>query len=63
MLKIKVESLNIEKALKKLKRKVINTKQNKEIRERSEYKKPSLVKRAKISKAKYVQSKKDIESM
>lgn len=62
MLKIKVESSNIEKALKNLKRKVIKTKQTKNLRENKEYKKPSLLKRAKIEKAKYVQSKKDSEN-
>lgn len=62
MLKIKVESSNIEKAINQYKRKVNKTKQNKEIRERTEHKKPSMLKRAKMTKAKYVQSIKDLEN-
>lgn len=57
MLIIKVEKGNIEAALKKLKRKTINTKQNKELRERKEYIKPSVAKRKMKLKAKYKQSK------
>ena len=56
MLIIKVEKGNIEAALKKLKRKTINTKQNKELRERKEYVKPSVAKRKMNLKAKYKQS-------
>jgi small subunit ribosomal protein S21 len=47
----------LEKALKKLKRKFDNTKTLKELRNRKEYKKPSIKKREKLLKAKYVQSK------
>lgn len=57
MLIIKVEKGNIEAALKTLKRKTINTKQNKELRERKEYVKPSVAKRKMNLKAKYKQSK------
>lgn len=45
----------IEKALKQFKRKVMNTKLVKEMRERQEFKKPSVVAREKKLKAKYVQ--------
>ena len=50
---------NIERALKTLKSKVIRTKQNQKLNLRKEYTKKSVLKRAQILKAKYVQSKKD----
>lgn len=50
---------NIERALKMLKSKVIKTKQNQILREKTQYTKKSVVKRAQILKAKYIQSKKD----
>jgi len=51
---------NIERALKTLKSKVIKTKQNQLLNERKEYTKKSVVRRAQILKAKYVQNKKDL---
>ena len=45
----------IEKALKQFKRKVNNTKLVKELRQRQEFKKPSVAAREKKLKAKYVQ--------
>lgn len=51
---------NIEKALKTLKSKVIKTKQNQILKERTQYTKKSVVKRAQILKAKYIQNKKDL---
>lgn len=51
---------NIEKALKTLKSKVIKTKQNQKLNERRQYTKKSVVRRAQILKAKYVQNKKDL---
>jgi small subunit ribosomal protein S21 len=51
---------NIERALKTLKSKVIKTKQNQILKERTQYTKKSVVKRAQILKAKYIQSKKDL---
>jgi small subunit ribosomal protein S21 len=51
---------NIEKALKTLKSKVIKTKQNQLLKERTQYTKKSVVKRAQILKAKYIQNKKDL---
>ena len=50
---------NIEKALKTLKSKVIKTKQNQILFEKREYTKKSVLKRAQILKAKYIQSLKD----
>ena len=48
---------NLERALKTLKSKVIKTKQNQILNERKEYTKKSVVRRAQILKAKYIQSK------
>jgi small subunit ribosomal protein S21 len=60
MLIINIESGNIEKALKKYKSKVIKTKQLNELRNRQEFEKPSSKKRTGLSKAKYLQKKKDL---
>jgi ribosomal protein S21 len=60
MLKIKVNNRKksgLEKALKEYKSKVIKTKQLKELRDRQKHVKPSVKKRKKIAKAKYIQSK------
>lgn len=57
MLIVNVKESNIEKALKKLKRKVRSTKQINELRERREFIKPSVKKRKKMAKAKYIQKK------
>jgi len=51
---------NIERALKTLKSKVIKTKQNQLLKERTQYTKKSVVKRAQILKAKYIQNKKNL---
>lgn len=61
MLIIKVDNQNIENALKTLKRKTFATKQLKELRDRKEYVKPSVMKRSIKSKAKYRQSIQDNE--
>jgi small subunit ribosomal protein S21 len=45
----------IERALKQFKRKVMDTKLLKELRERQEFEKPSVTERKKKLKAKYVQ--------
>lgn len=55
MLITKVENGNIEKALKQYKRKVINTKQIKNLRDQQDYTKPSVKKRLKFQKAKYLE--------
>lgn len=50
---------NIERALKNLKSKVIKTKQNQQLQERKEYTKKSVLKRAQLLKAIYIQKKKN----
>ena len=56
MLKVEIDkNTNIEKALKTLKGKVIKTKQNEELRKRTEYIKKTTLKREKMKKAKYKQ--------
>lgn len=53
------EGENIDRALKKLKRKFEKTGILKELRERQKYTKPSVVRREEKLKAKYVQRLKD----
>ena len=63
MLIVKLDkNINIEKALKILKSKVIKTKQTAELVNRKEYTKKSIRKRDILKKAKYVQKKKDSEN-
>lgn len=62
MLIIKVDSNNIEKALKKLKYKVRSTRQTQELRDRKEFVKPSILKRKQNAKAKFIQSIRDQEN-
>jgi small subunit ribosomal protein S21 len=50
---------NIERALKTLKSKVIKTKQTQKLFEKKEYTKKSVLRRAQILKAKYIQRMKD----
>ena len=60
MIIIKITQSNpLEKALKTLKSKVIKTKQNQILFEKREYTKKSVLKRAQILNAKYIQSLKD----
>ena len=61
MLIIEVEKNNIEKALKKYKRKVIKTKQLKNLREDKHFEKKSSKKRKQIAKAKYLESKLNLQ--
>jgi small subunit ribosomal protein S21 len=62
MLIIKVkEEENIDRALKRYKRKFDKTKKMKLLRGRKQFKKPSVVNRALHIKAKYVQAKKNAE--
>jgi small subunit ribosomal protein S21 len=62
MLIVKLDkNINIEKALKILKSKVIKTKQTAELVNRKEYTKKSVRKRDILKKAKYVQKRKDSE--
>lgn len=62
MLKVKVKKGNIERALKELKGKFIRTKVLKECRERQEYTKKSVKRRAEKIKASYLQKKYDQEN-
>jgi len=60
MIIIKINQGNpLEKALKTLKSKVIKTKQNQILFEKRQYTKKSVLKRAQILKAKYIQNLKD----
>ena len=55
------EGDTIEKGLKQFKRKVMNTKLIKELRERQEFEKPSVTNRKKKLKARYIQQLKNAE--
>jgi small subunit ribosomal protein S21 len=60
MIIVKINQGNpLEKALKTLKSKVIKTKQNQILFEKREYTKKSVLRRAQILNAKYIQSLKD----
>ena len=59
MLKVEVKKGNIERALKELKGKFIKTKIPKECRDRQEFIKKSVKKRAEKIKASYLQKKYD----
>ena len=59
MLIVEVKKDGIEKALKTLKSKVIKTKQNQILFDKKEFVKKSVVRRAQILKASYVQKKKN----
>ncbi len=63
MLIVKIDKkTNLEKALRKLKTKVIKTKQQRRLRELQSFTKPSHKKRLQIQKAKYIQKKRDEEN-
>ena len=53
---------SLERALKILKRKVIDTKQLQNLRDRKEFVKPSVKRRSEINKAKYIQKKWDADN-
>ena len=55
-------SESLERALKQLKRKVIDTKQLQNLRDRKEFVKPSVKRRSEINNAKYIQKKKDADN-
>jgi small subunit ribosomal protein S21 len=57
MLVVKVEGTTVEKALKTLKRKWDKTRAMKELRERKEFTKRSVKRRAEITRAAYIQKK------
>lgn len=52
---------NIERALKKIKRKFDKTGVSKELRARQQYNKPSVLKRLKMERAIYIQKLRDAE--
>ena len=53
---------SLERALKILKRKTIDTKQLQNLRDRKEFVKPSVKRRSEINNAKYIQKKKDADN-
>jgi len=53
---------SLERALKILKRKTIDTKQLQNLRDRKEFVKPSVKRRSEINKAKYIQKKWDADN-
>ena len=64
MLKIQVkEGENIERALKRYKRKFVKTTVKNQLQERKQFTKPSVERRAQIQKAEYVQGLKDQENI
>lgn len=63
MLIVKIEKkVNLERALRKLKTKVIKTKQQKRLRDLKSFTKPSEKKRLQLQKAQYLQKKWDSEN-
>jgi len=56
------EGENIDRALKRFKRKFDKTGAMKELRSRKEFEKPSVSNRNRIQKAQYIQRLKDLES-
>lgn len=60
MIIVKVDK-SIEKALKEFKKKYSETKTLKELRDRKNYKKPSVKRREEVSKAIYVRKKNDLK--
>lgn len=64
MLRIPVnEGENIDRALKRYKRKFVKTTIKNQLQDRKEFKKPSVVRRAQIQKAQYIQSLRDAEEV
>lgn len=61
MLIVKVKDGKIEKALKQLKRKVNQTGMVRELRDREQFTKPSIIRREQVKKAKYIQQMRDAE--
>ena len=59
MLIVKVDNTGIDRAIKKLRNKIRNTKQLDLLRSRQEYTKPSVKKRLTKKKAQYIQKIKD----
>ncbi|MEC3907271.1 30S ribosomal protein S21 [Tamlana sp. 2201CG12-4] len=57
------EGENIDRALKRYKRKFVQTTIKSQLQEQKEFKKPSVVRRAQIQKAQYVQLLRDAEDI
>ncbi len=57
------EGENIDRALKRYKRKFDRTKTMRELRGRQQFTKPSVVRRAQVQKAEYIQHLRDQESI
>ena len=57
MLIVKEQKNNIDRAIKQMRRKVINTQLLKECRKRKHFTKPSIKRREEIQKATYIQEK------
>jgi small subunit ribosomal protein S21 len=56
------EGENIERALKRFKRKFNQTQMTKQLREREQFEKPSVKRRKELLKAKYIQKLRDEEA-
>ncbi|TNJ43561.1 30S ribosomal protein S21 [Tamlana fucoidanivorans] len=54
---------NIDRALKRYKRKFVRTTIKNQLQERKYYTKPSVVRRAQVQKAQYIQSLRDAEEV
>jgi len=64
MLKIPVkEGENIDRALKRFKRKFVKTTIKNQLQERKQFTKPSVVRRVQVKKAQYIQTLKDAEEV
>ncbi|MCL6296520.1 30S ribosomal protein S21 [Jejuia spongiicola] len=57
------EGENIDRALKRYKRKFVKTTIKNQLQERKQFKKPSIVRRAQIQKAQYIQRLRDAEEV
>ena len=64
MLRVPVkEGENIDRALKRYKRKFVKTTVKNQLQERKQYNKPSVIRRAEVQKAQYVQELRDAEAV
>ncbi|WP_298535045.1 30S ribosomal protein S21 [uncultured Algibacter sp.] len=64
MLKIPVkEGENIDRALKRFKRKFVKTTVKNQLQERKQFTKPSVLRRTQIQKAQYIQTLRDAEEV
>ncbi|SDR99232.1 SSU ribosomal protein S21P [Formosa sp. Hel1_31_208] len=57
------EGENIDRALKRFKRKFVKTTIKNQLQERKQYTKPSIARRAQVQKAQYVQGLRDQETV